>query len=157
MSKSVPYFAKSYVHLAVCPLFVIVSWHRTRHMGLFDRDCTSRVHPLYHITLWHQTRHGPFCNISRVRSFIVKSRRGTGPGTDQLRVVLSNIVLSAAPHHHAPALVTSHTSTLNIFAMYPTFRHTCALCRLYFVSPPPLLLLPPPPRLSWHCTARCRG
>ena len=33
MNKSVSYFAKSYVHLAVCPLFVIASWHQTGHMG----------------------------------------------------------------------------------------------------------------------------
>ena len=43
----------------------------TVHMGLFDRDRTSRVHPLYHITLWHRTGHGPFRNISRVRCALV--------------------------------------------------------------------------------------
>ena len=102
MSKSVPCCAKSYVHLAVRPLFVIA--HRVlapdRACGPFRRHCVYT----YHITLWHRTGHRPFRNTSCVRSLFVKSRRGTGPGTDKLRVVSSNTVFSAAPRRRAPAL-----------------------------------------------------
>ena len=104
MSKRVPSCAQLYVHLAMCLLFVIMSWHRTGHG------------PFVHIMLGIGPQPSHVCTRSFSHRIVAPdwaratSQLGcvffwnTKLPSCSLRVVLSNITFSAVPHPRAPAL-----------------------------------------------------
>ena len=104
MSKRVPSCAQLYVHLAMCPLFVIMSWHRTGHG------------PFVHIMLGIGPQPSCVCACSFSRCVVAPDwaqatsqlgcvffRNAKSP-LRSLQVVSSNIAFSAEPHPRAPAL-----------------------------------------------------